>query len=562
MRVSVATSRILGIVLLAFDLSWDEVTAAQPAGALISFTGFASYLNHGPGDKSPDSGTYEFLGCFQDSMSRVLPNLKNGANTFAECVAACSNYSYLGQESNGECWCGNSYEKDKQLPDSQCGDDRRGRGWTLSIFRTRATSVNASATCIFTEQPHGPSTATPIRQCSPNPADACVPFGDGSLNYNIILQWIYTKDAYSNVKSKFRFHLHSLLSAGPATGTPIVLGYSLHTRSLYAVSSYSKQITRLGECFDSTYQGAREHWASKQWHFRLCYNGPCIPYSKHPEHIKVPPEFAHRLWILAAAMILCLSCCMLMKRQRRWRLPSSFIQPLLAQSSPQMVKLVEGQEELVIRLENTMCADPGSTSQMWSEGIGAHAFMYTISAVKSEYGIIRNIYIQCPGVILSPEILVSAHFIEVTISRQEGYGLPAVTWKKQFQIKQTEGILEYNEDDSNLEHGVFLIVLKTSKPETRIFNVLHAMDPRRNQMLMLTNSDVASGIPSGMRVPSRSSSPPVRDVTSRSNSQSRMDVASRSSSQSRMGGSSIPSGMGLMDAEPSELTGWLAKSRR
>lgn len=152
-------------------------------------------------------------------------------------------------------------------------------------------------------------------------------------------------------------------------------------------------------------------------------------------------------------------------------LPDTDIEPSLTESHRQMVQ--PGQGERVMKLQSTMCEDVGVCTQWVSEGIGAYAFVYAIFGTKSEHETVRTICIQCPGAAHAAEVWVSSHYnIEVTICRKEGYGLPAVKWVKQFQIQPTEGVLEYKEDSSKLEYGIYTMVLRTAVPETQFFRAI------------------------------------------------------------------------------------------
>jgi hypothetical protein len=103
-----------------------------------------------------------YIGCYKDDSNRDLIVRKNSGNIYTDksCAEACKQYTFFGLQSNGECFCDESYSTPAKtypkLPDSKCGDDRKGREWTNAVYHVRGsgncsdpTAMRAAASCMY-----------------------------------------------------------------------------------------------------------------------------------------------------------------------------------------------------------------------------------------------------------------------------------------------------------------------------------------------------------------------------------------------------------------------------
>jgi len=85
-------------------------------------------LNSEPIDTGP-----AYLGCFKDTGKRALPE-RRGSGTVEQCVANCSEFSYIGRQWTGECWCGNEgYDKYGETKGCDCEGSNVG-GWKNCVW--------------------------------------------------------------------------------------------------------------------------------------------------------------------------------------------------------------------------------------------------------------------------------------------------------------------------------------------------------------------------------------------------------------------------------------------
>jgi WSC domain-containing protein len=94
------------------------------------------------------------IGCFRDAPTRILRDYLGTGFTIEAChqVAAGYGYTYFGLEAGGECYAGNSLDRDLQIADSSCNlacsaapSEGCGGSWALRAFYT----TRAPASDIF-----------------------------------------------------------------------------------------------------------------------------------------------------------------------------------------------------------------------------------------------------------------------------------------------------------------------------------------------------------------------------------------------------------------------------
>lgn len=98
--------------------------------------------------------TWDYLGCFQDAISRTLLGSKptdylQGNMSNSECINHCGSrgYGFAGTEHGQECWCGNSIRDDAvRLPEKNCGTPCQGTSelccggdWAISVYMLPTT---------------------------------------------------------------------------------------------------------------------------------------------------------------------------------------------------------------------------------------------------------------------------------------------------------------------------------------------------------------------------------------------------------------------------------------
>ncbi|ORY82435.1 hypothetical protein BCR37DRAFT_347273, partial [Protomyces lactucae-debilis] len=117
-------------------------TTAQYLGLTAPPT--SNFLSNQPQTR-PSYNKWQFLGCYEDSWARTLPNAVGvvGDVSVSSCLDACksSGYNYGGMEAGQECWCSNVAPSAKLLTYASCGATCKGNsselcggGWALSIY--------------------------------------------------------------------------------------------------------------------------------------------------------------------------------------------------------------------------------------------------------------------------------------------------------------------------------------------------------------------------------------------------------------------------------------------
>ncbi len=95
-----------------------------------------------------------YLGCYLDTKDRDLPGPLASAADNAACRALCGKqgFLYAGMQWGGQCFCGNSYGKYGQLPESRCNlgcpgnpNEKCGGWWASSVYRVTAVSEGGNS---------------------------------------------------------------------------------------------------------------------------------------------------------------------------------------------------------------------------------------------------------------------------------------------------------------------------------------------------------------------------------------------------------------------------------
>lgn len=129
------------------------------------------------------------------------------------------------------------------------------------------------------------------------------------------------------------------------------------------------------------------------------------------------------------------------------------------------------QESVLLKKELESELGGALTVNDYSENLGKE-FSFNISDEIRDQGKIRTIKIQCPGVCQKDVfMLIFSNGCEVTIERQVSCGVDAVTWKKRFQFKPSEGVFEFKEDQAVLEHGYLTLVFDVRVFQKRVFRL-------------------------------------------------------------------------------------------
>jgi len=96
-------------------------------------------------------------------------------------------------------------------------------------------------------------------------------------------------------------------------------------------------------------------------------------------------------------------------------------------------------------------------------------FAYRVFNMELDQSTMRFIKIQCPGVAHEDiEVQLIFNGCEVTIARKASQGVEAITWRRQFYWKPSEGLFEFKEDQMQLEHGFLHLVFKAYTYQTRV----------------------------------------------------------------------------------------------
>jgi lysophospholipase L1-like esterase len=86
---------------------------------------------------------FSYVGCFKDDGDRDLNVFVGNGHNSETCSRACEDYLYFALQHHGECRCDNHFSSEakyEKVDDSQCGSDKKGRGWTNAVFaHTRLT---------------------------------------------------------------------------------------------------------------------------------------------------------------------------------------------------------------------------------------------------------------------------------------------------------------------------------------------------------------------------------------------------------------------------------------
>jgi len=96
-------------------------------------------------------------------------------------------------------------------------------------------------------------------------------------------------------------------------------------------------------------------------------------------------------------------------------------------------------------------------------------FAFQVFNIDDDSTTTRFIKIQCPGVAHEDvEVQLIFNGCDVTIARQASRGVEAITWRRQFQFKVSEGLFEFKEDQMQLEHGFLHLVFKAYTFQSRV----------------------------------------------------------------------------------------------
>lgn len=102
------------------------------------------------------------------------------------------------------------------------------------------------------------------------------------------------------------------------------------------------------------------------------------------------------------------------------------------------------------------------------EGMGSD-FGYCIFNTEINQEAVRLIKIQCPGVKHADvEVELIFNGCEVTIRRQASRGVARTTWRKKFQFRPSDGLLEFREEQMMLEDGFLQLVFRASGFHNRL----------------------------------------------------------------------------------------------
>lgn len=142
----------------------------------------------------------------------------------------------------------------------------------------------------------------------------------------------------------------------------------------------------------------------------------------------------------------------------------------------QLTEEINARKSLRQELESTkkqLESDLGDTLSLSDhhENLGDE-FSFHISDEVRDQGQFRTIKIQCPGVCPNAVfVAIISNGCEVTIDRQASNGVDAASWKKRFQFKPSEGVFEFNEDQTVLENGYLTLVFDIRVFADRIFRL-------------------------------------------------------------------------------------------
>lgn len=128
---------------------------------------FSLYDTYGAGSLPPKSGfPDQYLGCYQDSTPRQLPDYKmsNVGMTSAMCKRSCSAQNLPVYGTSGiECYCGKNLPANL-IPDSQCSNscggipsEKCGGSWRLSVYATDYEQRLAGGAAPISPNVPGPS---------------------------------------------------------------------------------------------------------------------------------------------------------------------------------------------------------------------------------------------------------------------------------------------------------------------------------------------------------------------------------------------------------------------
>jgi hypothetical protein len=111
----------------------------------------------------------------------------------------------------------------------------------------------------------------------------------------------------------------------------------------------------------------------------------------------------------------------------------------------------------------------GIVGRRGSDSLGTD-FSYLLYDEKIDQSILRCIKIQCPGVRHSDiQVGITFNGCSVRIARQASEGVEGTEWSESFEFKPEEGLFEFKEDQTRLEHGFLTLVFRTYTVQSRIF---------------------------------------------------------------------------------------------
>jgi hypothetical protein len=113
----------------------------------------------------------------------------------------------------------------------------------------------------------------------------------------------------------------------------------------------------------------------------------------------------------------------------------------------------------------------------FSENLGEE-FSFHISDEMRDRGKVRTVKVQCPGVSEKDVFMVIvSNGCEVTIDRKASCGVEAVTWKKRFQFRPSEGAFEFKRDEAVLENGYLTIAFDVGVFQEQVFRLPSSRHP-------------------------------------------------------------------------------------
>ncbi|PRP84595.1 hypothetical protein PROFUN_09268 [Planoprotostelium fungivorum] len=143
-----------------------------------------------PQPQPTSSNGYQYVGCYKDDGNRDLTGkYTENVGSVAQCASICQGFSYFAVQYSTQCFCGNSYGRYGQAPESDCnmkcndGSSRCGSGWRNSVYSTGKTPSPNPTTQSPTPTTKNPTPTPTTQNPTPQPSNGRAVFAHYMMGY-------------------------------------------------------------------------------------------------------------------------------------------------------------------------------------------------------------------------------------------------------------------------------------------------------------------------------------------------------------------------------------------